>query len=451
MQPRLRPLRIIGTEAVRRGRNLCVHKRPIFGHLSCIIYALHTNGKCPKNHGVKSLIQFTLVVSLTCLTVFSTQAAYTSLHVFGDSISTTATNSGAGPLFYGKRYSNGRVWVEVLAQMQGIPFDPAKNVNSFFGNTSDKMLAQVKAFARPADAAQALVVIWVNNADLYYPALDSSPSLQKFNAVITVALTNQFKALTNLYSKGIRTIVMPNVVDISTVPQFNTYYNQTNLFSQASKSYNNGFYAMLENVRKGYPDLKIIVPDFFSLLNNMLSRPQDYGLVNAKYNQGHGLLSIDALSSPALADNSLNGPGASYIFWDPTDPTAKVHYIMASVAQQLVSPVRIDGLTQINGSNRLDLVNLPLGMDGSLENTTNLTQSSWATVASFSSTQSAQSVYVPTPPLPADFFVDYGGGGYTGGPPAPGSGGTSTSTNSIPFKSAAQFYRLQFPYRWVWP
>lgn len=399
---------------------------------------------------MKSLIKFTSAVFLACLTLSSANAAYTSIHVFGDSISTTATNSGAGPLYYGKRYSNGRVWVEVLAQMQGIPFDPVKNTNSFFGNTSDKMLAQVKTFVPPADAASALVVIWVNNADLYYPALDSSPTLQKFNGVITVALTNQFKAITNLYSKGIRTIVMPNVVDISTVPQFNTYYDQTNLFSQASKNYNTGFYAMLENVKKGCPDLKIVVPDYFGLLNNMLARPESYGLVNAKYNQGYGLLSIDAVSSPLLADKSLNGPGASYIFWDPTDPTAKVHYIMASVAQQLVSPVQISNLALQNGSNRLDVVNMPVGMAGSAETCTNLLANNWSTSASFIGASNSQSVFVPatsstaaaTNTAEAMIFsqespqvTDF---------PIPGGGGT-------PIVVDFRLYRLRFPYSWVWP
>jgi hypothetical protein len=35
------------------------------------------------------------------------------------------------------------------------------------------------------------------------------------------------------------------------------------------------------------------------------------------------------------------------------------------------------------------------------------------------------------------------------GPPVLGGGGGST--NSTPFISTAQFYRLQFPYAWSWP
>ncbi len=151
------------------------------------------------------------------------QAGFTSIHVFGDSLSATAGTPAPAQYFYGKRYTNGRVWVEVLAQMQGLPFDPLKNTHAYFGNTSGNLYAETVAYTPPTDASNALVVIWVNNADLYYPAEDASPTLAKFNNAINLAMANHFKAVTNLYAKGIRTLVMPDVVDISTIPEFNAY------------------------------------------------------------------------------------------------------------------------------------------------------------------------------------------------------------------------------------
>jgi len=289
-------------------------------------------------------------------------------------------------------------WVEVLAQQQGLVFNPGENTDSYFGNTSSSLVTQVNAYHPPADASNALVVIWVNNADLYYPALDPLPTMDKFTSVINAALANQFKAITNLYAKGIRTLVMPNVVDISTIPKFNGYILYKSLFRQASISYNTSFMVMLDKARAACPGLTIVVPDYFSLLNNLLAHPTDYALLNALYN----LLNIDALFNPLLLDKSLNGPGANYIFWDPTDPTAKVHFIMASIAQQLVSPARINGLAQVNGSNRLDLVNLPVGMNGFLDGSTNLA-SGWTTVTNFNSSTTTASIFVVTPPLPANF------------------------------------------------
>jgi phospholipase/lecithinase/hemolysin len=398
------------------------------------------------------LVRIQLVLSFIAVSLLAAPSpgtAFTSFHVFGDGISCTATNAGAGAYYYGKRYSNGRVWVEVLAQQQGLAFDPAKNTDSFFGNTSGKLVNETAAYTPPADAGNALVVIWVNNADLYYPALDPSPTIDKFNNAINLAMANELKAINNLYAKGIRTLVMPNVVDICSIPQFDNCLVYKSLFHQASLNYNAAFYAMLEQARSQCPGLNIIVPDFYSLLQDLLANPSNYGVLNALCDQGNGPLSIDAMEDPALADKSLNGPGANYVFWDPTDPTAKVHYIMACFAQQLLTPVQVGKLTTFNGSNRLDLVNLPLGAAGFVEESTNLTQGSWTLTTNFSVTGPTQSLFVIAPPLPLGTNVYSGGGGTVNLDP---NDTNNVSTNPpVPLNSAAKFYRLRFPFNWTWP
>jgi hypothetical protein len=65
---------------------------------------------------MKSVFSCTLVVLLFGLAVLPAQAAFKSLYVFGDGLSTTTDNVQSPPLsasYYGSRYSNGRVWVEV--------------------------------------------------------------------------------------------------------------------------------------------------------------------------------------------------------------------------------------------------------------------------------------------------------------------------------------------------
>jgi phospholipase/lecithinase/hemolysin len=348
-------------------------------------------------------------ILLSGFLTFTAQAAFTSFHVFGDTLSAATTNSPIGPQYYGDRWSNGRVWVEVLAQRQGLTFNLAANTNAYFGNTSSNLFAETTAYTPPADASNALVVVWVNNADLYYPALDSPPTIGRFTNVINVAITNQYRAITNLYAKGIRTLIMPNVVDISTVPQFNTYTAYTNLFHQMSTNYNAAFYAMLGKARTNYPSLNIIIPDFYSLLTNLLAQAANYGVTNALKNG----LSIDALTE-LMTPSLTNGPGTNYIFWHPFNPTAKVHGLMASIAQQLISPVQISQLIPLAGSNRLDMVNIPIGLSGSVIVSTNLAQTNWTGVQNISSTNATQTVFL---------------------------------TNSGPL----QFYRLRFPYAWSWP
>ncbi len=352
------------------------------------------------------------VLMLFGLGLLSTRAAYTSFHVFGDSLSTAKVNSPVGPDYYGDRWSNGRVWVEVLAQRLGLPFNLAANTNSFWGNTSSDLIGEVSRFAPPANASNALVVIWVNNADLYFPATAPTPTLTNFDAVISLAQTNHYRAITNLYAKGIRTLVMPNAVDISTIPGFNTYTNFTNLFHLASTNYNAKFYGTIDRAKTNCPGLKIYVPDFYALLTDLLAQPNIYGVTNAKKNG----LSIDAIADPALSNKSLTGPGTNYIFWDYADPSAKVHNWMASLAQQLILPVVISQITAFTSSNRLDLANVPVGLtNGCLVlGSPNLLVGNWTTNLVFTSTNTSQSVFVPASGLQA-------------------------------------FYRLSFPVTWTWP
>jgi phospholipase/lecithinase/hemolysin len=348
-----------------------------------------------------------LVLMFCGLGLFPARAAFTSFHVFGDSISCTASNPVSAIYstnYFGKRYTNGRTWVEVLAQMQGLSFDPTNgNPHSFFGNTSSNLFAQATNYTAsllPSVASNTLVVIWVNNADLYFPAYDSPPTYGKFTNAINLAVTNQFKAILHLYTNYIRTIVMPNVVDISSVPEFNTFTDRTNLLHQAATNYNDIFYQMLARVTIGRPDLKIIVPDFFGLLTNMLASPATYGVTNALYNFGSGPLSVGVVENPSLPNKSLNGPGTNYVFWDSTDPTAKVHYTMAGIANALLSPPVITAITPVNGSNRLDLASLPVATAGATNGVilfaTSVDQAVWQTnLPGFTSLSTTQSVFVP--------------------------------------------------------
>jgi phospholipase/lecithinase/hemolysin len=172
--------------------------------------------------------------------------------------------------------------------------------------------------------------------------------------------------------------------------------------------FNSAFSATLSNAMTSCPGLQIYEPDFFSLLDNILANPASYGVTNALY----GGQSIDALDDNSLMDLSLNGPGENYIFWDKIDPTAKVNAIMAGAAKQLISPVQFSKIALLGGSNRLDMTNVPVGLGGVVNGSTDLV--SWTSVTNFSSTNSTQSVFVPL---------------------------------SGPF----QFYRLSFPFTWTWP
>ena len=337
------------------------------------------------------------------------EAAFSSLYVFGDGACTTTNNTLGGSLYYGQRYSNGRVWVEVLAQRQGIVYEQNKNW-SYFGHYSSALLTNLNAFTAPADASSALFAIWVVNADFVFNVntYPTNNTAAWSNAVVQ-SVTNHWRAITNLHAKGARTLVMPNAVDLMKVPAYvYTPPANKNFIRARIMEFNTAFAAMLNQARTAMPNMAVYSPDLFSLLDKMVTNSASYGLTNALL-AGE---SVAALDDPALSDYSLNGPGTNHVFWDDLDPTAKAHAVVADSVQQLLSPVRISNFLQVNGSNRIELINVPIGRNGFIDRSTDF--SLWPEVQGFNSINATQTIVFPA----------------------------SGSRN---------FYRLRFPLAWSWP
>lgn len=340
--------------------------------------------------------------------------AFTSLHVFGDSVS-SVTYSPGNPLFYNGRSCNGRVWTEVLAQRQGITFETNKTL-AFFEHYSNLLVTNAANYPAPADAATALFIVWVNNADFVGMTFDNSPPYTSNAATMTFwtnrmnqSLSNHATVIQTLYNKGVRTLLMPNAADIGFTPYFNGTAPASRAFlRQRIVDYNAAFAALLQQRQAALPGLVIRSPDIFTLLDRMVTNAAAFGLTNALA----GGIMVDALSDPALLNKAINGPGTNHIFWDYMNPGAKASAVIADVAHQILSPTRISGVVPQGGTLRLNGINLPIGQSGFVESSTNFFQ--WTTGPAFLPTNGTQSVII-TPD----------------GPRA--------------------FYRLRFPFAWSWP
>jgi phospholipase/lecithinase/hemolysin len=342
----------------------------------------------------------------------SARAGFTSMYVFGDGVSTMTNNPYSnGTNYYGLRRTNGRTWVEVLAQRQGLTLETNKNW-SFYGNYSQVLLTNLNSFTTPTNAATSLFVVWVNNADFvdFIQRLTpySSNNLAAWTNAMNQSLSNHVSIIQKLYTKGARTLVMPNAVDLTKVPFYAALANTNKTFiRQRIMDYNAAFTTRLNQAQAPFANLVISAPDFYSLLDDFVAHASSYGLTNALDDFGNSIDALTALTNPAL-----NGPGANYIFWDYLDPTARASAAVADVAQQALAPVRIDGLTPAGVTNQLSLANVPIGLGGFADVSTNLVN--WTPAQSFSSTSLVQTVTVP-------------------------SAGDAAS------------YRLRFPFAWSWP
>ena len=325
------------------------------------------------------LLRFTLGVLLFGLVVCPAQAAFSSIYIFGDTVSTTTNNTSpypSGTNYFGRRYTNGRVWVEVLAQELGLTNNYWYSTNSLYSvsytnltslttnwsyssnnwsyldDYSSDLVKNVGNFKAPTNATNALFVVWVNDADFVSDVINCATNITLWTNAMNQSLTNHFVAVTNLYAKGARTLVMPNAVDITKVPDYDSGgSNNLAFIRQQIINFNTAFTNTLMNrLRTNCPGITIYVPDFFTLLDNMLTNAAAYGLTNA----GAGTYALNQNPPSPLTNLSMTGPGANYIWWDDEDPTAKAHEVMADVAQQLISPVRITNLTLLNGNCQME-------------------------------------------------------------------------------------------------
>lgn len=397
---------------------------------------------------MKTLLRFSVGVLLLGLVTLPAQA-FTSLYVFGDALSTTTNNTSGSAQYYGKRYSNGRVWVEVLAQRQGIPI---ANNWSYYDDNSSNLVVNVSKFTTPIPPT-ALVVVWCNCSDLFDDGYNGA-SQSQWTTNISSDMINEYNAIAQLHTKGARTLIMPTPVDVTQVPFFDYDMPYTasymGLIHANCINYNIAFSSMLNQARAAFPDMTIYEPDFFDLLNNVVANAASYGLTNALLN-GKNIDAIEALESNA----KTNGLGDNYVFWDYLDPTAKFHEIIADTVQQQISPAQISSLS-VQGSsagntvNVLTLANVPMGLNGFVDGLTYTNEAGstgWIPVTNFSSVSTGQFVSFSAPPLPPVLLPSGNGNIYPGSGPGTGSG----STTNFPPTGNIQFYRVRFPFTWSWP
>jgi len=348
--------------------------------------------------------------------LLSAQSNFSSIHVFGDGVCTTTDQDSTLTSYYGDRYCNGRVWVEVLTQWQGLSYVEANN-DSFFGQNTTDLLVSLAGYTPPIDVATALYVVWANDGDFvgFFQDAESSFPLDASNdtawdTFVSATVDGHEDVIETLHGLGVRVLVLPKAVDIAAAPFYAS-------LSVAERSYvrgkiaqfNTAFEGMIETFVPTLPGLEVYVPDSFALFEELLSNPAKFGVVNP---------GIDAISDiffmtgsypdiMGIADN-----GANYVFWDDLHPTAKVQMHLADLVQQMISPATISGISPVGGGYELEMSNVPVGRDGSVRGSGNLVD--WMEDLSFSSISVVQDVTVPS-------------------------------------TDPSRFFRLQFPVVWTWP
>ena len=255
----------------------------------------------------------------------STHQPINQLLVFGDSLSdvghvfraTTGEYPESPPYFQG-RYSNGRVWVEQLADQLQLSAQQVQNF-AWGGATTGQtgisgvpgVLAQVEQFSTKNQTAnsQALYVIWAGANDYLYSEATPAGSI-----------ANLSQAVRSLSKIGATRFLIGNIPDLGNLPATRTNGN-AKLLSQAAIAHNQALKSAIASLQS---ELKVnlIEIDNYAAYQAAIANPKQFGFTNVTSAY------LEAKNSDAKADQ--------FLFWDGIHPTTTTHKILSDRAFTIV-------------------------------------------------------------------------------------------------------------------
>jgi phospholipase/lecithinase/hemolysin len=319
-----------------------------------------------------------VVVCLLGLPAFSMGQSYTSIVVFGDSLSDTGNLAHLTQAKYGitlrvpgpaANYADGRttdglatlpaarnyigVWIEQLAA--SFASKPAI-INSLDGGTNfayafaatgsgtslytygpnnvlsvpvDNMLQQVTDYlgTSPVISNKTLYVVW-GGANSLLNATSASD--------ITNAALQDVAVIQALINVGATDFLVPNLPPLGAVPRFNGSPTTSVPPTQAALGFNQALAAGLAALPAMNPGktLHLFPLDTYTLFTSIVGPPIGSGLANVT----------------ASSQGNANVNPDTYLFWDDLHPTTAGHHLIAQAAASLLSPTPIATTTSVTSS-----------------------------------------------------------------------------------------------------
>ncbi len=291
----------------------------------------------------------TLFAATAMLTLSTAHAAAAqSLYAFGDSLSDNGNLfkliGYPPPPYYQGHFSNGPIWVEYLPGLTGLNFTPGQDYaygGAFTGNITvdgvdygNNLLGaapgintEIASFTAAGGHFNAsdVVTLWggANNYFQYAEIVEADPanavSLVTNGVASTITqLTADTHALINL---GARTLIVPNLPNLGSTPNFNTSALATELGNAFSTAHDEALPVQMAMLH-GQTGANIIVVNTQQLLANAIAHPSAYGFTN---------VTDECLTTPAC----VNGSAATqntYLFWDDVHPTTHAQLLVAEYA-----------------------------------------------------------------------------------------------------------------------
>lgn len=295
--------------------------------------------------GKLSLVLTSTAIVLGTLSAIPATAAslnFSGMVVFGDSNSDVNKHPVTQkPFYFPGRFSNGRVWVEYLADDLNINDDNVHNFAVGGGTTGSENIApgfpglkqQIDSFletlnGQPANP-DALYTLW-SGANDYIGGFSKTP-VQPVNNLLSAANT--------LANAGARNILIPNLPDLSLTPLGRKLDPATSHTLKILGRMHNRFLARgLRRLNGLHPEVNFISFNVDRLLKQVISRPEIFGLTNVK-NACTNTDLYDPNSYPLHPNPTFTicHEQEKYLFWDSVHITTNAHQILAKSALDLLT------------------------------------------------------------------------------------------------------------------
>jgi phospholipase/lecithinase/hemolysin len=267
--------------------------------------------------------------SMECLRHGRHSQPFSRIFVFGDSLSDDGnlfrlSGGYPPPPYFEGRFSNGRVWVEQLADGLGMEIADGDNyavggaTTGFFNSNNgvngrdypglQGQLASFEATRSAEEAQGALFTVWAGAND-FFVALKTGQTPAE---LIGNGVGNTVQAIQQLWQAGARHIMVANIPDLGLTP-FALRANIGAPVTQLSAAYNQVLDAALDSLAAaGIPTIRV---DAFATLRQMVAQPAEFGFTNV----------TDRLMY-------VGGNPAEFLFWDDVHPTTAGHAVFAEAA-----------------------------------------------------------------------------------------------------------------------
>ena len=304
-------------------------------------------------------------IFFTVLLLFvSTLVSATSLNkmvVFGDSLSDNGNlyefmkhQLPLSPPYFEGRFTNGPVWIELLAKYY-YPNDSKERLLDYaFGGAgvledddSDDGLFTLRRemdsyFLAHQDKADenSLFVVWIGSNNYLAVPDDVEKSLYDVNLGIQ-------HGLQRLIDKGAKHIMVANLPDLGRIPAARDF-DAVEVLSHLAKHHNDILAKNVAELQSRYPDIQWIYLDIRKGLDEMMAYPQRYGFSNITgtcYEEVTRTTSRSVLKMVSTIKPKSDGKGDAcngYLFFDPVHPSAQAHQILADRTKQLLDEAGIE-------------------------------------------------------------------------------------------------------------